>query len=179
MHPVLNDPSAKWSILAFFFPLYFWMVSRIKESFRTRTNMCRNKWHRPPTAFPSWYFQVWAVSENLAAAKMKGRRLKMRRDVWTRTLSSGSQWGSVYGKASHVLFRGSSGSVLDQGLIERGCDCWFLCLCTSVCSGMKVNLWSPQRAGSIRAYIDCKVQGGKKKLPTLMTWVDRPCLWNI
>lgn len=47
-----------------------------------------------------WYhlFQDEAVSENLAAAKMKARRLKMRKDVWTRTLFSVSQWGVCMGR---------------------------------------------------------------------------------
>lgn len=44
--------------------------------------------------------------------------------------------GSVYGKASHVLFRVRSAFVLDQGLIERVADCFS----PPVCSGMKMNL---------------------------------------
>lgn len=40
-----------------------------------------------------------SVSENPAAAEMKGRRLKMRRDVWTRTLFSGSRRGEcIWGR---------------------------------------------------------------------------------
>lgn len=42
------------------------------------------------------------MSENVAAAKMKAGRLKMRKDVWTRTLFSMSQWGVCMG--SQVMY---------------------------------------------------------------------------
>lgn len=116
-----------------------------------------NEWHHPLTVLPSWYFQVWAMSENLAAAKMKAECLKMRKDVWTCTLFSLSQWGVYMGRqVMYYLVRSSF--VLDQGLIERGCDWWFLSPCKNVCTGMKVNLWPPHRTRSIPAYIECKVR---------------------
>lgn len=99
-----------------------------------------------------------SVSENPAAAEMKGRRLKMRRDVWTRTLFFWVLAGGVHvGKASHVLFRGSSGSAWSGLDWER---LWLLLSARADCAlGTKVNLWSAQRAGSIPAYVDCNMLG--------------------
>lgn len=83
--------------------------------------------------------------------------------------------GSVYGKASHVLFRVRSASVLDQGLIERGCDCSVLSRCTNVCSGMRVNSWPPQRTWSILAYIDYKLQEMHSTVISERGW---SCAWT-
>lgn len=58
---------------------------------RGEKNLLWNEWHCPLTVTPSWYFQV--VSETLAVAKMKAGLLKARKDVWTCSLSSVSQWG--------------------------------------------------------------------------------------
>lgn len=87
----------------------------------------------------------------LAAAEMKVRRLKMSRPVWTHILIWAPA-GSVYGEASHVLFRVGSASALDQSLIERSSD-WLL---LSICSGMKEDPRLPHGSRSILAYIECK-----------------------
>lgn len=66
--------------------------------FQDKDRLHWNEWHPPLTLIPSWYFQVLAVSENLAEDKMKAGRLKMRKYVWTCTLFSVSQWGVYMGR---------------------------------------------------------------------------------
>lgn len=107
-------------------------------------------------------FSFYLCQKILAAAEMKVRRLKMSRPVWTHILI----WvpaRSVYGEASHVLFRVGSASALDQSLIERSCD-WLL---LSICSGMKEDPRLPHRSRSILAYIECKA------LESLQPWLSR------
>lgn len=76
--------------------------------------------------------------------------------------------GGVYEKASHVLFKVGSSFVLDQGLMERGCDCGSFR--AAMCSGMKVNLPPPQETRSIPAHSECQVQ-----VNVLYMHTDRSC----
>lgn len=69
---------------------------------RGEKNLLWNEWHCPLTVTPSWYFQV--VSETLAVAKMKAGLLKARKDVWTCSLSSVSQWGSMLEGKSCIIY---------------------------------------------------------------------------
>lgn len=92
--------------------------------------MCWNKWHHPPSDSPSWYFQVWVCVRKSGGSRDEGETFEDEERCLNPHPLFWVPAGGVYmGKASHVLFRGSCGSVLDQGLIERGCDCCFLHEC--------------------------------------------------
>lgn len=116
-------------------------------------------------------FHFYPCQKILAAAEMKVRRLKMRRHVWTHILVWAPA-GSVYGEASHVLFRVGSALALDQSLIERSCD-WLL---LSIRSGMKEDPWPPHRSGSILAYIESKALESHQPLLSRALVVSR---WAI
>lgn len=151
-------------------------LSGIKESFRTRTNMCWNKWHHPPTASPSWYFQVWVCVRKSGGSRDEGETFEDEEICLNPHPLFWVPAGGVYmGKASHVLFRGSSGSVLDQGLIERGCDCCFL--------HKRLHRewrWTCDHHSELDQYVHTLTvkcgEEGKKKLQTLRTCVEQPCL---
>lgn len=123
----------------------------LKETLRTRTIKLWNEWYH--------LFQDEAVSKNLAAAEMKAGLLKMRKDVWIRTLFSVSQWGVYTGRQVMYYLESDLPLCLIRAWLREVVTVFFPpCKNMNVCSGMKVNLWPPHRTWSIPAYIECKVQ---------------------
>lgn len=79
---------------------------------------------------------------------MKARCLKMRKDVWTCTLFSGSQWGVCMGRQVMYYLEWDLPLCLIRAWLREAVTAAFF-QCTNVCSGMRVNSWPLQRTWSI------------------------------